>query len=823
MNEAKSQAGSSTTFSHEDSTIDGKIFDWDDDIVNTEIYRRALTHARSKANMVRKPEEGEVEHDIRHQTDTQGLHGRLSQTEPHGSMQQQKPEPYESSVVSAPIEVYGQQSRHVRQLSSMSDTALRRRNILSLQQKSPETEKKSFWSSLVVAKRSSRTSLASPGRQVSQSSLGPANPTPGSRRGRRGFGNSFHMSIDFSSTDGLATPAIVRAAQAGSVIEVETLLDQRADIKARHVNSGRNALAVASHCGNEDVVRLLLQYGANVNERDASLMTPLHLAASRGHYAVVESLLQDGAVVDGKGPNDETPLRIASDNGHIETVELLLGKRAKVNARDRQQLTALHMAAKRGDEAMVDLLVSNSAHVEAKDGSFMAAIHYASEEGHDGVVGLLLTKKADIEAPGRASKSPLACASSAGQTHVVELLLKKKASLKQKGEGDMNPLHWASFNGHVEVVDLLLQKRASINTPNKDGRTPLHLAVMANNFAVAELLLRKGAVIEAQCRSRFRPLHYACREANEEVVQLLLVSGANIEAENDSAKRPLHFAATRGSAPLVELLLQRRVNIEARDAAGDPPLCLASGLGHLPIVRMLLDTGAPLRSKFSKGPSHEDSPLCLAAKNGHVSVVSELINRRASVLQKDEFNWPPLRYAAFYGHPEVVQLLLLHGASVSGNPSGGWGFNMTASRIGFANNVRIDEDRKGQVLRFLHDAEAREQTTQERLAAESAPLANPNQAAPSELGHGRDGGGGIGPSPPEGSPTLKPFSYIPTPQAPLPIEHGIPIKAYSSSTLYETPTSALDGVYPVPATNSTQKFQPDTELESPAGPQELPA
>ena len=71
-------------------------------------------------------------------------------------------------------------------------------------------------------------------------------PSPGSHRGKRGFENSSSASIDFGSERGLSAPAIVRAAQAGSVVEVEMLLSQGADIEAIHRQSGRNALAVAS-------------------------------------------------------------------------------------------------------------------------------------------------------------------------------------------------------------------------------------------------------------------------------------------------------------------------------------------------------------------------------------------------------------------------------------------------------------------------------------------------------------------------------------------------------------------------------------------------
>jgi ankyrin repeat protein len=564
----------------------------------------------------------------------------------------------------------------------------------------------------------------------------------GSRRGKRGLENNFHTSIDFASPDGMNCPQIVRAAQAGSIVEVESLLDNMVDIEACHASSGRNAMAVAAHCGNDEVVELLLRYRAKLTQRDASGSTPMHLAASRGHLGVMNVLLNEQVSIEEKGPADKTPLRLSCDNGEFEAAELLLLKRAKVNARDKNNLTSLHAASKRGDVDIVDLLIKYGAHIEAKDGQFMAALHYACEGGHDAVVDLLLDKKAEIEVAGRDGKTPLISAASEGHVHVLELLLRRKASMKKRSAGEMSALHWAAFNGHVEAVDALLQRKAPINAANADGRTALHLAVMAEKFDVVELLLRKNAAIEVQCRSALRPLHYACSFENIDIVRLLLHSGANTEAEALDRRRPLHLAAKRGVLPTVTMLVEQGCNMEARDAAGDRPLLLASSAGHTEVVRKLLDSGAPLRSKFTTGPSHEDSPLCVAARNGHLEVVTLLINRGTSVRHKDEYDWHPLRYAAHYGHPEVVDRLLLYGASVTGNQS--WGFGLTAERIGFAENIYIPEERRDEVLRLLREAEDRERMSQERLAttrqtpSAASHLAAVPQAEASELDHGMD-------------------------------------------------------------------------------------
>ncbi|KAL8893724.1 MAG: hypothetical protein Q9192_004985 [Flavoplaca navasiana] len=711
MSTAGSRRSAPTITTTEEMTTADKVFDWDDDIVNAATYRRALQHHMTKKS-VNANDRPQI-----HQDDRQSVAGS-EETRDHVSpvstprrTSQSRPLPYENSIVSEPFPAHGPGRSAYLQVSSRSDVAAERHRLLPHRLKSSDSVKKGFWSSL-APKRSNRN-MNAPITMTGSSGMSSNRPSPGSHRGKRGFENSSSASIDFGSERGLSAPAIVRAAQAGSVVEVEMLLSQGADIEAIHRQSGRNALAVGSHCGNENVVQLLLQHGADVNTRDASSLCPLHLAAMRGHYGVIEQLLQEHAKVDELGPNDETPLRIASDKGYTEVVDLLIRARAKVNTRDKKAMsTPLHKAAGNGDEAMVDLLIKHGAHTEAKDAELMTPLHYACEAGRERIVAQLLNKKSNLEALGRRNMTPLVCAAASGQVQVLELLLKKKAYIKHQGDGNMTALHWASYNGHYEAAAFLLDKRANPNAANKDGRTTLHLAVMAGFFAVAELLLRRGALPEAQCRAMNRPIHCACIEGKPEIVQLLLGYNADAEVES-SGRRPLHYAAAQGLTPIVTILLARGVDVEARDSAGDRALGIASRMGHVDIVRMLLDRGSRLRFKFAKGPSHEDSPLCLAARGGHVGVVRELISRGTSVLQKDEQNWSPLRYASHYAHPKVVEVLLKAGATISSHTSGGWGFDITARRIGFASEVLGEEQRKSQVLKLLVEAEAKETKAQE--------------------------------------------------------------------------------------------------------------
>ena len=299
----------------------------------------------------------------------------------------------------------------------------------------------------------------------------------------------------------------------------------------------------------------------------------------------------------------------------------------------------------------------------------------------------------------------------------------------------MNALHWASQSGHLEVVEFLIAKKLPVNIANADGQCPLHLAVISKQFDVVDFLLRKNAELEARCNRTYTSLHYACSMNSPEIVEILLGHGARLEAPAADEARPLHIAVSQGTLPTVQILLSRGANYEARDKAEDRALCIACVHGHVEIAEALLKAGAPLRSKFSNKPrSYEDSPLCIAARYGHVELCALLIKWNASVLQRDERLWQPLRYAAYHGHPEVVQLLLSNAAEVSSTgASRGWGFDITAGRIGFSSTEDISQERKDLVSSLLNSAEQLERLSKENEAFSSQAVPPIQQAAASEL------------------------------------------------------------------------------------------
>ena len=109
--------------------------------------------------------------------------------------------------------------------------------------------------------------------------------------------------------------------------------------KRKQMKGGESQLHVASRNGNLEMVKALIENGADVNSRDSSQNTPLHLACDNGNLEMVMVLLEKGATIDAINIDEDTPLHFACLNGHTDLAMALIKKGADIYATDNNGST----------------------------------------------------------------------------------------------------------------------------------------------------------------------------------------------------------------------------------------------------------------------------------------------------------------------------------------------------------------------------------------------------------------------------------------------------------------------------------------------------
>ena len=148
---------------------------------------------------------------------------------------------------------------------------------------------------------------------------------------------------------------LIRAVRRGDIVRVRELLDSGEDPNTREYYTNLPALIRASEYGHTEIVRLLLDRGADINSQNDSGDTALIIKSKHGKVDMAEFLLDCGADPNIKNIKGDTALMsaarysnsilvLAEVADYTKVVELLLLHGADPNIRNNYGKTALIIA-----------------------------------------------------------------------------------------------------------------------------------------------------------------------------------------------------------------------------------------------------------------------------------------------------------------------------------------------------------------------------------------------------------------------------------------------------------------------------------------------
>lgn len=387
---------------------------------------------------------------------------------------------------------------------------------------------------------------------------------------------------------------------------------------------GDTALIKAARRGHLDMVKLLLNKGANLLHTNKAGRTAIHEAVASGHAEVAAALQRAVDLLPPVYPFADGLLRL------LENVPLISGalpERVPVRASeiDANGNSLMLLAAAHGQDGFLDELLKGHAIAEGD-----------REQAWENA------RNSDNDSYPLAARSQLAVLSG-----------RPSIDIEEKNLEGMTALCLATREGHYGAVKLLIENGAKVEgalvtyTPNcKEFITPLWLASRLRPCAPA-----------SASPGRKEPLSHA----PELLVHLLLASGARDDIDRPSwqGQTPLIAAAGAGQAAVVRLLIKNGAKVDRTDSQSLTPMMHAAWHGHNDVVEILLNHGAAPNVR-----KDELSPLILAAEGGHDSIIRLLAKRGARIDHADFSGTTALIGAAKRGKVSTARLLIELGANL---------------------------------------------------------------------------------------------------------------------------------------------------------------
>jgi len=450
-------------------------------------------------------------------------------------------------------------------------------------------------------------------------------------------------------------------------------------------NSGQTGFYLACSSGQQSIVRILLNHGADVNPSGGRLGTPLQAACFEGYIDIVQLWVENGADTNLRGLF-QNALQASIRGNHEDIAILLLQNGFKINDQSSYD-QILQEASQTGVVKVVDHLQRiygssfgnlGSATCKAIQAAISKgqigvlerfiqriqdprtelpadSIATAALGGHDGMITLLLDKGLDIEHEGQFG-SPLRSASLLGHESTVRLLLNRAAKASASSSIG-NALEAAAMNGHVSIANSLLHEGVDANSQGGSYGTALQAAAYRGHSKVAELLLDASAdmYLPGITKDAF---HAAAERGHENVIRLFLDRGYAFRQPHPS---PAYMKA--GLLEYKNLLRSSSPSHLSLDSdsgnsffnKNNYALEEAASNGHLRIVTLILDNLAGDGER--KLTKEIGKSLYKASRNGHEEVVKCFLSRELDVAPylKDALN-----AAATKGHLGVVDTLTTH-------------------------------------------------------------------------------------------------------------------------------------------------------------------
>jgi ankyrin repeat protein len=450
--------------------------------------------------------------------------------------------------------------------------------------------------------------------------------------------------------------------EGGDISIVNAILDRNPLVANARNREGDTSLTIAVRKNNEAAGTLLLSRGADIFAVNAKGESPLSLtfppAESRSsdyrRWMLTDETLK---AKDGVG---NTVLHYAAQWRLDSWIPLLIDKGARTEAINATGETPLFFAARYNSPSTIRLLVTNGASLVARDflgnSVLHAAVRWDAYQGAQTIIDLGL----DVNCHALNGKTPLHDSIRWWMPEMQALLIKSDANIEIRDKDGNTAFMEAVMAGNPASMEMLAKIGADTKTRNFKGDTALHISAAIERGERVDLstqLLTWGVSIHARNAQDRTPFQIALNSSNNRLIRTFLTRD-RINSSDDYGYSPLHIAVQEEASPaLIYTILELGAKQNSVDSEGRTPLRLALDKNLLDIAALLADNDSDLFYAARDGKTPADISLA-----GGEAMVRALFSSVSTINAKDPSGNTILHYAARYGDPKMVSVLLDLGA-----------------------------------------------------------------------------------------------------------------------------------------------------------------
>ena len=354
-------------------------------------------------------------------------------------------------------------------------------------------------------------------------------------------------SKDFTFTNFVETNNLEKIKIAlGRELELREFIDRK----------GNSLVSVAIEKGDLKLLEFLISKEADLNVVNADGKTPLMIAASKRSEEILRMLLENGAEIDKRNDRNSdrykwTALMYAVNIGYSKGVKILIENGADVNKKDNDGWTALMLAASSNDKEMVKHLVAHpKIEINNQDLKGKTALIYAAENNEIEVIKLLLEKGAEVNISDKTGRTALIYTVRIGSSEIAELLINNGADINKVDSYKLTALFYAVSDDYLDskkqqqsnIILLLIEKGADPHAKNEHGASAFELG----NLKIKKLLQDNDdfespevqELSEVECSTE----SWGIKQARETISKFFSASKnelSEVELDNDYEKSPM--------------------------------------------------------------------------------------------------------------------------------------------------------------------------------------------------------------------------------------------------------------------------------------------